>query len=66
MAEIVNLRRARKDRARADEKKAAEANRAAFGRTKEEKRRVKADADRANRLLEGHRLPGKRRTDEDR
>ncbi|MCC6984305.1 MAG: DUF4169 family protein [Bauldia sp.] len=59
MAEIVNLRRARKDKIRAGEKRAAEANRAAFGRTRDEKRRAKVEAERASRRLEGHRLGDK-------
>jgi hypothetical protein len=55
MAEIVNLRRARKDKARAEEQRAAEANRAAFGRTKDEKRRTQAEAEKAARHLDQHR-----------
>lgn len=54
-AEIVNLRRVRKDKARAEEKRAAEANRAAFGRTKAEKSVTKAKRDAADRKLDGHR-----------
>lgn len=54
-AEIVNLRRVRKEKARADEKRAAEANRAAFGRTKAEKSVTKATKDAADRKLDGHR-----------
>jgi hypothetical protein len=54
-AEIVNLRRVRKDKARAEEKRAAEANRAAFGRTKAEKSVTKATNDAAERKLDGHR-----------
>ncbi len=55
MAEILNLRRARKDKARADEQRQAERNRAAFGRTKDEKRRVKAEVDKAGLHLDQHR-----------
>ncbi|MCW5714197.1 MAG: DUF4169 family protein [Bauldia sp.] len=54
-AEIVNLRRIRKEKARADDKRAAEANRAAFGRTKAEKSVTKAAKDAADRKLDGHR-----------
>jgi hypothetical protein len=45
MAEIVNLRRVKKQRARADQAKVADANRALHGRTRTEKeadQRVKA------------------------
>jgi hypothetical protein len=54
-AEIVNLRRVRKDRARAEDKHAAEANRVAFGRTRAEKSVTKATKDAADRKLDGHR-----------
>lgn len=59
MAEIVNLKRARKKKARAEKEKKAAANRVAFGRTREEKQ--KSDAERA---LEAARHLGHRR-DED-
>jgi hypothetical protein len=55
MAEIVNLRMARKARARtAAEQKAAE-NRAKFGRTKAEKAAEQAEVDRKARALDGAR-----------
>tara|TARA_R110002020_G_scaffold15143_22_gene53866 strand:- start:367 stop:555 length:189 start_codon:yes stop_codon:yes gene_type:complete len=55
MAEIVNLRSARKARRRADEKERAAENRALHGRTKSEKA-VEADRrDRAGRHVDGHR-----------
>ena len=54
-AEIINLRRVRKERARAVDKDAAEANRAAFGRTKAEKSMTNAEKDAAQRKLDGHR-----------
>lgn len=53
MAEIVNLRLARKARARATKEADAAANRAAFGRSKAEKSVAKIDAARAARLLDG-------------
>ena len=54
MAEIINLRRARKAKEReADATKASE-NRARFGRTKAEKEIDKAQKLRADRLLDGH------------
>lgn len=55
MAEIVNLRRVRKAKARADEQRAAEVNRAAFGRTKSEKLRAEAETERDARRLDAHR-----------
>lgn len=57
MAEIVNLRQARKQRARAEKDKAAEQNRLSFGRTKAEKALTQAERDKATRTLDGHRLP---------
>jgi hypothetical protein len=39
MSEIVNLRRARKDKARADKESQAAANRAKYGQTKADKTR---------------------------
>lgn len=56
MAEIVNLRRARKAKARGEAEKDAEANRAKFGRTKAERRQGEASSARAARDLEGKRL----------
>ena len=56
MGEIVNLNRVRKDRARADAKATAAANRAAHGRTKAERSRVETERERAARLLDGSKL----------
>lgn len=56
-AEIINLRRARKNRDRAEREKTADANRIAFGRTRAEK-----DANRADAALEDRRLDGHRRS----
>ncbi len=56
MADIVNLRQARKRKARADKEAQAQANRVAFGRTKEERRLGEARKDLEARRLEGHRL----------
>ncbi|HET8613560.1 MAG TPA: DUF4169 family protein [Sphingomonas sp.] len=53
MAEIVNLNRARKAKRRADSARQAEANRAKFGRTGEEKAREEAEAQRRAALLDG-------------
>ncbi len=56
MAEIVNLKRARKDKARREHDRAAEANRLRFGRTKAQKA-ADADAkDRERRALEDKKL----------
>jgi hypothetical protein len=55
MAEIVNLRRARKARDRAAREAAADANRVAFGRSKAE--RLHGDA---QHRLDGTRLSGHR------
>jgi hypothetical protein len=56
MAEIVNLRRARKRRARARDAKVAEANRSRFGTPKAERERSKAEKAAEVRRHEGHRL----------
>ena len=56
MAEIVNLRRARKDRARAAKDVRAADNRAQFGRSKAEKRAAGAERGRAETDLDGKKL----------
>ena len=56
MAEIVNLRRARKARDRASAEAQAEQNRITFGRTKAERTLTEAEKTLAERRLEGHRL----------
>jgi len=56
MAEIVNLRRARKQRARQDAEAQAEQNRITFGRTKAERTQTDAARDKSTRRLDGHRL----------
>lgn len=55
MPEIINLRMARKARARAAEEQRAAENRVKFGRTLAEKQKDKADADRARRVLDNAR-----------
>lgn len=55
MAEIINLRMARKAMARATQAADADANRARFGRTKAEKMRDRIEAERAARILDGAR-----------
>ncbi|HZV17769.1 MAG TPA: DUF4169 family protein [Sphingobium sp.] len=56
MAEIINLRMARKARARAEAERTAAQNRAKFGRTKAEKAAERTEADRTARTLDGARL----------
>jgi len=56
MAEIVNLNRARKARAKADAKRTAEANRLTFGRTKAERLTTQAERERDAAQLDGHKL----------
>lgn len=58
MAEIINLRRARKARARADAQMTADANRSKFGRSKAEKASDGAETTRRAKLLDGARLDG--------
>lgn len=54
MADIVNLRAFRKQKARAGKEEAAEANRLKFGRTKTEKQRDALEKARAAKHIEGH------------
>jgi hypothetical protein len=54
MAEIVNLRTARKAKERETSRATGDENAAKFGRTKAEKNLEKARADKARRDLEGH------------
>ena len=56
MAEVVNLNRARKAKARAAAQATAAANRVVFGRTGAEKRAAKAEAERQVRALDGAKL----------
>ncbi|MBA2934709.1 DUF4169 family protein [Sphingomonas sp. CGMCC 1.13654] len=53
MAEIVNLNRARKAKAKAEAGRQAEANRTKFGRTKPERDRDVAEQVRRDALLDG-------------
>jgi hypothetical protein len=55
MAEIVNLRQARKRKARADKEAKAAENRAAFGRPKADKSLSEARREIDLRRLDGHR-----------
>ncbi|WP_293807421.1 DUF4169 family protein [uncultured Bosea sp.] len=56
MAEIVNLRQVRKQKARAQAEKTAAQNRIAFGRTKAERKLTEAERDKAARHVDGHKL----------
>lgn len=55
MADLINLRRARKSKARAEREQTAHEKRQLFGRTKAEKLAEAADIKRSARALEGHR-----------
>jgi hypothetical protein len=56
MAEIVNLKRARKDKARAERENQAAANRRRFGRTKPEKAADAQSTEREGKAFEGKKL----------
>lgn len=56
MGDIVNLRRARKDKARRERDAEADANRRRFGRTKAEKAGDEAERERARRDVDGKRI----------
>ncbi|HEX7822853.1 MAG TPA: DUF4169 family protein [Sphingobium sp.] len=58
MAEIINLRTARKTRKRADDAALADQNRAKFGRTRAEKDRDRMEAERLARQVDGARREG--------
>ena len=54
MVEIVNLRQARKRKERDERARAAEENRAKFGRTEADKKLTLREKTREDRRLEGH------------
>ena len=56
MAEIINLKRARKAKDRAEKDKAAQANRVAHGTPKAVKKLSEARVDKAEKGLSGHKL----------
>ncbi|MBU3078069.1 DUF4169 family protein [Sphingomonas quercus] len=58
MGEVINLRMARKARARAEAAGKAEANRARHGRTAGDKARDQAEQERLRRTLDGARRDG--------
>ncbi len=55
MAEVINLRAARKAKGRQDKAQSAAQNRALHGRTKAERQRQRAEAERAARQIDGAR-----------
>lgn len=56
MGEVVNLRLARKAKARSDKEAAAAENRIRFGKSKDERTREAAEQSASERHLDGHRL----------
>lgn len=56
MTNVANLRMARKRKTRTDKEQAASENRALHGRSKAEKLRDRAQAEKAANFIEGHRL----------
>ncbi len=56
MAEIINLRQARKKAARSEKEKQAEQNRLTFGRTKAEKTLTRALNEKAEKALDQGKL----------
>jgi phosphopentomutase len=55
MAEVINLRQAKKQEARKAARSHADANAAKFGRTKAERDLAKSQADKASQKLDAHR-----------
>ncbi len=55
MADLINLNRFRKEKARADKAAKADENRVRFGRTKAEKQAAQREAEIETQRLEGHR-----------
>jgi hypothetical protein len=56
MAELINLRRARKAKGKAEKAKAAAANRAVHGIAKPVRKLAEARAEKAQQALAGHKL----------
>lgn len=54
-AEIINLRRARRAKARAEREREAAQNRAVHGRRRSERIKAKAERETETRRLDGHR-----------
>ena len=64
-AQIINLRRARKTKARTLKAEEAEHNRAQFGRTKAQRALSAAEAEQAARKLDGARIAPQTNNDDD-
>lgn len=62
-AEIINLRRVKKQHKRAEASEQAAENRAKYGRPKSERKQDELETARASRELEGHKLDRKRDDD---
>ena len=62
MGDVVNLRQARKQKARTEKERLAEQNRALYGRSKVDRQRDRLTADEAEKFIAGHRreTPGNR------
>jgi hypothetical protein len=58
MGDVINLKRFKKRTERQQSEQQAEANRTRFGRTKSERILDEQRADRANKLLDQHRIDG--------
>ena len=58
MAEIVNLRRARKAKARSEKDKTAANNRVQFGETKRDRKLGKALGEKTSQEIDAHKLNG--------
>jgi hypothetical protein len=65
MADVINLRRARKDKARREHEREAAANRQRFGRTKAQKSADQDSAARSRRTLDDKRLEPDKSDDRD-
>lgn len=63
MAKIINLRNARKQRARQEKSQLSAENRVRFGRTKGQKNRDTGEAERKTLAHDGHKLTDNRETD---
>lgn len=59
LGDIVNLKRFRKQKARAEADSHAAANRALFGRSKDERIKTDREQEKAGRVLDQHRIEGK-------
>ncbi|OWK21534.1 DUF4169 family protein [Mesorhizobium amorphae] len=62
MGDVVNLRQARKQKARSEKERLAEQNRVLHGRSKADRNRDRLTSDKAEKFIAGHRRekPGSR------